>query len=235
MKGLYRGAPAHNGGWTNGYSIEYVNSPSSRSRLSCRDCKYFCHEDKSCIKTDKYMPIDGYDIWKNCDVFELDQTLDDFDEKKQKLRKLGHTDCIERQADINKGSDEILAGRKDIDFSQINIDIRHKCYCYYSHTSDDISELYDFLPSSTYEDYQYAISNLDTRRIDSDIAQFIHNIGIKELHRKPLRILKKLLCRKINSNPSEKNGLITKERFEDSFFLMFCETLEFHRAFKEFE
>lgn len=53
-----------------------------RLRIDCKDCIYYDSSDKSCMKRPLYLPVDGYNSWRNCNYFELDQSVSHYDEKK---------------------------------------------------------------------------------------------------------------------------------------------------------
>ena len=56
-------------GYEASFTIEHVNNRNKR--LRCYDCFYFNELDKSCEKTPRYLPDDGYDSWKYCGKFEI--------------------------------------------------------------------------------------------------------------------------------------------------------------------
>lgn len=72
MGRIPKGAPAKGvppkGSWGTGYTIE--NTYESK-RISCSCCIHYCKEDKSCNKTGAYVPINGYDYWRQCTHFIL--------------------------------------------------------------------------------------------------------------------------------------------------------------------
>lgn len=55
--------------WEHGFVIDRDNT--LRQRVNCKDCKYF-DSDKSCSKKGYYLPTIGYDIWRKCKDFMLD-------------------------------------------------------------------------------------------------------------------------------------------------------------------
>ena len=56
-------------GYEASFTIEHINN--GNKRLRCYDCFYFDDSDKSCSKTPRYLPDDGYDSWKYCGEFEI--------------------------------------------------------------------------------------------------------------------------------------------------------------------
>lgn len=66
-------------GYEKGFTIERVHK--EKRKLSCSDCDYYDKSDKSCGKTPRYIPVDGYDSWKYCGKFEIDSNAGFRDEK----------------------------------------------------------------------------------------------------------------------------------------------------------
>ena len=73
MKGVYRGAPKKGspsrGSWGDRYIIE---NPKESNKISCSKCIHYCKEDRSCNVKPVYCPVDGWDLWKHCDMFKLE-------------------------------------------------------------------------------------------------------------------------------------------------------------------
>lgn len=73
MKGVYRGAPKKGcparGSWGDRYIIE---NHRETNKISCSKCINYCQEDMSCNVKPVYCPVDGWDLWKHCDQFELE-------------------------------------------------------------------------------------------------------------------------------------------------------------------
>lgn len=66
-------------GYEASFTIEHINN--GNKRLRCYDCFYFEESDKSCSKTPRYLPDDGYDSWKYCGEFEINPSVSFKDEK----------------------------------------------------------------------------------------------------------------------------------------------------------
>ncbi len=58
-------------GYAKGFVIEYDNT--LKKRIDCESCLYFEKSDKTCLKKQLYLPVDGFDSWKNCNCFSLDK------------------------------------------------------------------------------------------------------------------------------------------------------------------
>ena len=67
-------------GYEKCFTIEHDNT--LKRRIDCKDCIYYDSSDKSCMKRPLYLPVDGYNSWRNCKYFELDQGVSHYDEKK---------------------------------------------------------------------------------------------------------------------------------------------------------
>lgn len=61
------------------FTIEHDNT--LKRRIDCKDCIYYDSSDKSCMKRPLYLPVDGYNSWRNCKYFELDHSVSHYDEK----------------------------------------------------------------------------------------------------------------------------------------------------------
>lgn len=62
------------------FTIEHDDT--LKRRIDCKDCEYYEKEDKSCLKTPRYLPEDGYNSWRQCNYFELKTTVAHYEEKK---------------------------------------------------------------------------------------------------------------------------------------------------------
>lgn len=67
-------------GYERGFVIEHDNTV--KRRIDCKDCVYYERDDKSCMKRPLYLPVDGYNSWRNCSFFELDPWTNHYEEKK---------------------------------------------------------------------------------------------------------------------------------------------------------
>ena len=66
-------------GYEKCFTIEHDNT--LKRRINCKDCIYYDSSDKSCMKRPLYLPVDGYNSWRNCKYFELDHSVSHYDEK----------------------------------------------------------------------------------------------------------------------------------------------------------
>ena len=66
-------------GYEKCFTIEHDNT--LKRRIDCKDCIYYDSSDKSCMKRPLYLPVDGYNSWRNCKYFELDHSVSHYDEK----------------------------------------------------------------------------------------------------------------------------------------------------------
>ncbi len=70
-------------GYEKGFIIEH--DPTVKKSIDCKDCCYYDESDRSCMKRPLYLPVDGYNSWKNCDYFELDSSTSNYDAKFNQL------------------------------------------------------------------------------------------------------------------------------------------------------
>ena len=66
-------------GYEKCFTIEHDNT--LKRRIDCKDCIYYDSSDKSCMKRPLYLPVEGYNSWRNCKYFELDHSVSHYDEK----------------------------------------------------------------------------------------------------------------------------------------------------------
>lgn len=66
-------------GYEKCFTIEHDNT--LKRRIDCKDCIYYDSSDKSSMKRPLYLPVDGYNSWRNCKYFELDHSVSHYDEK----------------------------------------------------------------------------------------------------------------------------------------------------------
>lgn len=67
-------------GYEKCFIIEHDNT--LKRRIDCKDCCYYESDDKSCMKRPLYLPVDGYNSWRNCNYFELNSSTCHYEEKK---------------------------------------------------------------------------------------------------------------------------------------------------------
>lgn len=68
-------------GYERSFTIEHDNT--LRKRINCKDCIYYESSDKSCLKRPLYLPVDGYNSWRNCKYFALTKGVSNYKEKKE--------------------------------------------------------------------------------------------------------------------------------------------------------
>lgn len=77
-------------GYAKGFVIEYDDT--LKKRIDCKSCLYFEKSDKTCLKKQVYLPVDGLDSWKNCNCFSLDKGTANYEIKKAALDKKRKTE-----------------------------------------------------------------------------------------------------------------------------------------------
>lgn len=93
-------------GYERGFTIDH--DPTVRRTITCRDCIFYEDSDRSCNKTSRYLPVDGYSSWRYCGHFELDQ-----DVSYSKEKGLQFLEWVRRHPDIyQKESKEKLKKSK---------------------------------------------------------------------------------------------------------------------------
>ena len=72
-------------GYEASFTVEHDNT--LKRTLSCKDCVSYDKTDKSCRKNGRYIPLDGFDSWKDCGTFEIDPQVSHLDEKEAQYRR----------------------------------------------------------------------------------------------------------------------------------------------------
>lgn len=73
-------------GYEKSFTIEHDDTV--RKRIDCKDCYYYEKDDKSCMKRPLYLPVDGYNSWRNCSYFELDSSTSNYDSKRVQYEEI---------------------------------------------------------------------------------------------------------------------------------------------------
>ncbi len=79
-------------GYESSFTIEHIDN--MKRKISCKDCMYYDISDKSCSKRPLYLPEDGYNSWKSCKYFELDEGVTFYQEKKEQLLRYNNSKSI---------------------------------------------------------------------------------------------------------------------------------------------
>ncbi|MBP3197826.1 MAG: hypothetical protein J6N21_12590 [Butyrivibrio sp.] len=79
-------------GYESSFTIEHIEG--LKRKISCKDCQNYVSSDKSCSKRPLYLPEDGYNSWRGCKFFELDETVTHLDEKKAQLLRAKNSKSI---------------------------------------------------------------------------------------------------------------------------------------------
>lgn len=173
------------GGYEKGFTIEYV--PKEKRRLSCSDCDYYDKYDKSCGKSPRYLPVDGYDSWKYCGQFIINPKACFKDEKEKQ-----YAIWIKRKASRDKENDNKNNKGKNIS-KESNKTIKKSTNHRYLQTN--------------YKDYSHekntsSLSELGTKDKYPMITEYeLKSLMLKEINSKkevPLPKYKKRVIVKIN-------------------------------------
>ena len=73
-------------GYERGFVIEHDDT--QKKRIDCKSCCYYDKTDKSCMKRPLYLPVDGYNSWKNCQFFELNDSTSNYVQKRKQLESI---------------------------------------------------------------------------------------------------------------------------------------------------
>lgn len=99
-------------GYEKGFVIEHV--PKERKRISCRDCYYYDSSDYSCMKRPLFLPVDGYNSWRNCKDFELSETVSHYTEKYK------YIEALRQKEQTRKITAETMITQKNISIDDRN-------------------------------------------------------------------------------------------------------------------
>ena len=86
-------------GYERGFVIDH--NDTIKKRIDCKSCCYYDRHDKSCMKRPLYLPVDGYNSWRNCRFFELDNSTCNYEQKRKQLEgieKRKKQECIQGQS-----------------------------------------------------------------------------------------------------------------------------------------
>lgn len=81
-------------GYEASFTIEHDNT--LKRKISCKDCLYYDSSDKSCTKRPLYLPEDGYNSWRNCDFFDLEEGVSHYGEKKAQYLRFKNSRSIKK-------------------------------------------------------------------------------------------------------------------------------------------
>ena len=73
-------------GYERGFVIEHDDT--LKKRIDCKSCCYYDKTDKSCMKRPLYLPVDGYNLWRNCQFFELNDSTSNYAQKRKQLESI---------------------------------------------------------------------------------------------------------------------------------------------------
>ena len=86
-------------GYETSFTVEH--DETLKKRVSCKDCKYYCQSDLSCLKRPIYMPEDGFNMWHDCENFRINRDVPNYAEKERQLLRMGKLSSFD-----SKKSDE---------------------------------------------------------------------------------------------------------------------------------
>lgn len=128
MKRISRGAPKKGcppkGSYGYGF---YIEDTKEHWKKSCSACINFCKEDKSCTISNVIPSVDGWDFYKRCENFELN---DDFKEHYGIYRKKVEQNCSEQineYKDSMKRKKQRMLEKNENPFKYTKVDKLHFC------------------------------------------------------------------------------------------------------------
>ena len=116
-------------GYERGFVVEHVERGTKR--ITCRDCKRYNKDDKSCSKASKYLPEDGYDSWKYCRFFKLSEDAKSYKEKKKQLqRKQQNQKPKEKVESTIPSQTKTPDGKRDNTVFELGMPVKHETFGY---------------------------------------------------------------------------------------------------------
>ncbi|SKB84231.1 hypothetical protein SAMN06296386_106146 [Lachnospiraceae bacterium] len=79
-------------GYEASFTIEHDDT--LKRKICCKDCDHYDATDLSCSKRPLYLPEDGYNSWRNCDYFELNEDAPHYAEKKAQLLRFRNSRSV---------------------------------------------------------------------------------------------------------------------------------------------
>ena len=90
-------------GYEAAFTIEHDRT--LKKKIDCRDCVYYESEDKSCMKTPKYLPEDGYGSWRKCKFFKLNELASNYETKLSQYNTVNKKKKQPVKSEFEKGHD----------------------------------------------------------------------------------------------------------------------------------
>lgn len=98
-------------GYEKCFTIEHDNT--LKRRIDCKDYIYYEWSDKSCMKRPLYLPVDGYNSWRKCKYFELDQGTSHYEEKwAQYIKSVSYRERKQNQKIVTESKKETNIEKK---------------------------------------------------------------------------------------------------------------------------
>ena len=107
---IHRGNSVMAWGYESSFIVEH--DQTLRKNINCKDCVYYETDDKTCRKRPLYLPHDGYNSWKHCKYFELDQGAINYLDKKEKYASVLRRKEVVRNQE-KKAKNKQVASTKD--------------------------------------------------------------------------------------------------------------------------
>lgn len=149
-------------GYEKSFTIEHDNT--LKKRIDCKDCIYYDSNDKSCTKRPLYLPVDGYNSWKTCKYFELDQTVSHYKEKNvQYLHQLEKRKKQEEQKKAAVQSQTTVQSKSKKGTEQVNVEKQKKQQKTTSEIKKKSLIVQLHAEKSETEDYKQTLKNVDMK------------------------------------------------------------------------
>ncbi len=83
--------------WADGFVID--RDPTLRKNPNCKDCFYYENEDKTCNRMGYHFVRDEDSLtsWQKCDYFDLEEGVDNYEEKKRKYDEWSKKHLLQRK------------------------------------------------------------------------------------------------------------------------------------------
>lgn len=177
--------------YKNGYVLDYGLSEVKRTRINCKDCVNYISEDYSCSVTSFFFPEDGYNKWKNCDHFELNDKTYNYEKKKAKVDNTVKMSEVEDALYI-QAYQTIPAGKSvRLTMDSVFLEYRECIRGANIGSKNEIKELARIFPENTYRGYLDYLKYGNKSLLKAAIVEWVKRLGIIPYNRAISRVIRK--------------------------------------------
>ena len=219
---------SHRGSWGDRYIIE--QNRNYHNRVSCGDCIYY-QSDKSCNGKNVYVPDVGYDNWKYCTMFVMNDEGCRKNNKIRQVLRFHHMSSLRKGITVDFDKKAEREGDGHVQCWDLNDDMLKLFRNCLMKKESSILEAAFMVPVEMFEGYKIAIQSEQYELLDDAIAVFLKNICLKPA-RKGVRVIRRNFWKmKDELLFSGKYVQFSELYFSKLFVVFFAEYLKNKRVF----